>query len=283
MVSNLNFIITNPNNGTYVLASTDITPPSTFVSQYEVNKLNVTLVNFDAASVVKFSIKLPDGTEYPDVYLVPDGNNKFSRVLDGEMFENMVVGDYNTLQITNISVIVSGYEYSTEANTVFNIDYFKTNADISYVPTDIENLFIKYHVLNDIVRQITGEDFNPDEYMTEEEINTLIQNNYNTIISYVDNALSNIDYSTLLNKPVYDKLSQFSNDVGYLTESDVADKLTANSMKTLNGISLVKREGESNNIYIAQNIVPAPPVNDGDYTLKCTISNGIPVYRWIED
>lgn len=281
MVSNLNFIITNPNNGTYVLASTDITPPSTFVSQYEVNKLNVTLVNFDAASVVKFSIKLPDGTEYNNLYLVPEGDNVFSRILDGEIFSNMVVGDYNTLQITNISVIVSGYEYSTEPNTVFNIDYFKTNTEISYVPSDIENLFIKYHVLNDIVRQLNGDSF--DRFVTADELTEAFDVNTQAIYAYISEALNNIDYNSLLNKPSYTNVSQFNNDAEYITMEDVANRLTANDLKTINGIHLEKRTDEPNNIYIAQNIVPSPPANDGNYVLKCTISNGVPVYRWIEE
>lgn len=281
MVSNLNFIITNPNNGTYVLASTDITPPSTFVSQYEVNKLNVTLVNFDAASVVKISIKLPDGTEYNNLYLVPEGDNVFSRILDGEIFSNMVVGDYNTLQITNISVIVSGYEYSTEANTVFNVDYFKTNTEISYVPSDIENLFIKYHVLNDIVRQLNGDSF--DRFVTADELTEAFDVNTQAIYAYISEALNNIDYNNLLNKPTYTNVSQFNNDAEYITMEDVANRLTANDLKTINGIHLEKRTDEPNNIYIAQNIVPSPPANDGNYVLKCTISNGVPVYRWIEE
>lgn len=280
MVSNLNFIITKPNDGTYVIASSNVVPPSTFVSQYEVNKLNCTLVDFDESVSVKFSIRLPDGTEYPELYLVPEGNGMFSRVLDSTVFQNMTVGEHNTLKIEKITISSGGYKYETEASTYFNVDYFKTDTEISYVPTDIENLFIKYHVMNDIIRKITGGDVNLEDYATEAYVNTQLQSNYTNIMDAIEAAKKMVDYRDLLNKPVYDRLSQFTNDSGYLTLSDIDDRTTKDSFKTINGISIVKKEGESNNIYIAQSIIPAAPASNGSYVLKCTITDGIPTYTW---
>ena len=280
MVSNLNFIITKPTDGTYVIASSNVVPPSTFVSQYEVNKLNCTLVDFGESVSVKFSIRLPDGTEYPELYLVPEGNGMFSRVLDSTVFQNMTVGEHNTLKIEKITISSGGYKYETASSTYFNVDYFKTDTEISYVPTDIENLFIKYHVMNDIIRKITGGDVNLEDYATEAYVNTQLQSNYTNIMDAIEAAKKMVDYRDLLNKPVYDRLSQFTNDSGYLTLSDIDDRTTKDSFKTINGISIVKKEGESNNIYIAQSIIPAAPSSNGSYVLKCTITDGIPTYTW---
>lgn len=144
-ISNINYIVTKPTKGFDLV----VDAPSDLVSQYDVNILNMSLQGFSNPVAVKCDFVLPDGTEINNVHLVSsiESPKKFSLNLGADILNSIEVGTENTFYIKNLSVSDLGYTYkSTE---MFGIRMFRTDLPITYVPSDIDNLYILVNKLQE--------------------------------------------------------------------------------------------------------------------------------------
>ena len=61
--------------------------------------------------------------------------------------------------------------------------------------------------------------------------------------------------------------------------------LTPSMLKLLEGYNYITGDGEMSMVYIPESVLgmPTPPTADGNYKLRCTVTNGQPSFSWVSD
>ena len=155
-MTNINFIITRPATG-YDIVDANVMAPSTTISQFDSTNLNIMLDGFGGAINLSLDLVLPDGSEIKNLLLSAtiENNNLFSLNLSDDILKGLTVGVENELIISQIRINNLGFEYKT--NKPYSIRLFRTDTEVGYTPTDIENLFIIVNKLQEEILSLKNQ------------------------------------------------------------------------------------------------------------------------------
>ena len=155
-MTNINFIITKPSTG-YDIVDANVMSPSTTISQFDSTNLNIALDGFGGAINLSLDLVLPDGSEIRNLLLSAtiENNHLFSLNLSEDILKGLTVGVENELIISQIRIENLGFAYKT--TKPYSVRLFRTDTEVGYTPTDIENLFIIVNKLQEEILRLKNQ------------------------------------------------------------------------------------------------------------------------------